>query len=161
MSIDAKEYLGQIQKINKVIENKNQEKEQWLLIASGTKALTNKDRVQSTPRRDQLEEATIQMTIIEEEIKQSLDLLIRTKMEVIKTIEKLPTIEYDLLHKVYIGRVVTKDEKKITEYMKLEDVANLYDKSYTWATTVHGRALEHLRKILEERSRKETTQMEG
>lgn len=55
---------------------------------------------------------------------------------------------------------MTKDGKKITEYMKLEDVANLYDKSYTWATTVHGRALEHLREILEERSRKETTKME-
>ena len=93
MSIDAKEYLGQIKKINKVIENKNQEKEQWLLIASGTKALTNEDRVQTTPRQDKLAEATIKMTIIEEEIKQSLDLLIRTKMEVIKTIEKLPTIE--------------------------------------------------------------------
>ena len=31
-------------------------------------------------------------------------------------------------------------------------MANDYGKTYSWATTVHGRALEHVQKILDERA---------
>ena len=48
--------------------------------------------------------------------------------------------EYDILHKVYV------------QFFTLYDVADIYEKSYSWVTSIHGRALANVRKILDERN---------
>ena len=73
---------------------------------------------------------------IEDEIKATIKTLVVTKREILKTIEQLDTDEYDILHKIYL------------QGLSLYDVADIYDKSYNWATTTHGRALKHLQNIL-------------
>ena len=76
---------------------------------------------------------------IEREIDEQVDKLYDTRQEVICVIEKLNTTEYDLLHKVYV------------QYFSLYEVADMYAKTYSWATTVHGRALKNVQKILDEK----------
>lgn len=135
----SKDYLLQISKLDKLIQNKIIEKEQWKTIATSTTASSDGERVQSSGSQQKMADAVIRYVEIEKQIDSYIDSLIDTKQDVIKTIEMLPAIEYDILHKVYI------------QFKSLDDVGTIYNKSYSWATTVHGRALKHVQDILDER----------
>lgn len=137
----AKDYLMQIEKLDRLIQNKLIEVEQWKAIAMGTTSISDGDRVQSSSSQHKMEDAVCRYVAIEEEINKCIDRFIDIKQEVIHTIEQLPATEYDLLHKVYIQR------------MELNDVAILFDRTYSWVTTVHGNALKGVQKILDERKK--------
>lgn len=150
--MDAKEYLLQVQKIDKLIENKLMEKEQWKSIAEGTTTASEGERVQSSSDQQKMESAVIKMMAIQEEIEKQLLELIKTRQDVADTISQLKAIEYDVLHKMYIG-ILKRDSKgnSFVKYLDLQEVADLNKKTYSWATTTHGRALEEVRKILEQK----------
>lgn len=150
--MDAKKYLQQARKLEKMIGNKLIEIAQWKSIATGTTGQSDGERVQSSGSQDKMANAVCMYSDIEMEYNRCLASLYQSKEEIVHTIEQLPVIEYDLLHKIYIG-VVKKDPKgrEYTEYMSLEDVADIYGKTYSWATTVHGRAIKAVQKILDER----------
>lgn len=133
----AKEYLEQIKKLDKLIENKMYEKIQWKSIATGTSASTGGERVQSSGNPQKMECAVTRYIEIESEIDALIDEYVDKKKGIIANIEKLPAQEYDLLHKVYVQDV------------NFSDVADMCDKTYSWVTTVHGRALQHLQVIID------------
>lgn len=136
----AKDYLRQLGKLDKLIENKLAEKRRWRDIAmGGGSSFSMEDRVQTSGNQQKMADAVCRYITIEEEINQTVDRLIDKRREVIETIEQLSTMEYDLLHKVYV------------QYMCLQEAADMMGKSYSWATTVHGRALKHLDAILQKR----------
>lgn len=135
----AKEYLIQVEKLDMMIQNKIIEMEQWKSMATSTTSYSDGDRVQSSGSQQKMADAVHKYIEIEKEINVFIDRLIDTKKDVISTIEQLPAIEYDLIHKVYIQGVT------------LYEAASAYDKTYTWATTVHGKALNHVQDILKER----------
>ena len=150
--MDAKKYLQQARKLEKMIRNKLIEIAQWKAIATGTVGQSDGERVQTSGSQDKMANAVCMYSDIEKEYNRCLAELRQSKDEIVHTIEQLPATEYDVLHKVYIG-VVKKDKKgrEYTEYLSLEDVAEIYDKTYSWATTVHGRAIKEVQKILDER----------
>lgn len=116
------------------------EKEQWMTMATSTTVSSSEgDRVQSSGSQQKMADAVIKMVEIEEEIDRYIDSLIDAKKEVIRTIEMLPVAEYDILHKVYI------------QFKAIDEAAEMMGKSYSWGTTVHGRALKHVQDILDER----------
>ena len=133
-----KRFLNQIKKLDKLIENKLAEKEQWKLIASGT-TIQLKERVQSSSNQQKMADAVVRYIDIESEINACIDSLVSKKRDVISVIEQLDVTEYDILHKVYV------------QYLSLYDVAEIYDKSYSWVTSVHGNALKNVREILDAR----------
>ena len=133
-----KRFLNQIKKLDKLIENKLAEKEQWKLIASGT-TIQLKERVQSSSKQQKMADAVVRYVDIESEINACIDSLVSKKRDVISVIEQLDVTEYDILHKVYV------------QYLSLYDVAEIYDKSYSWVTSVHGNALKNVREILDAR----------
>lgn len=135
----AKEYLKQLQKLDKLIENKLAEKEQWRAIATSTTQQMSADRVQSSGNPQKMADAVCKIIEIEAEINAYIDSLVDTKKEVISTIERLNPTEYDLLHKVYV------------QYFTFEEVAAKKDKTYSWVTTVHGRALKNVQRMLDDR----------
>jgi len=141
--MNVRAYLNQIRKLDKMIQNKLVEIEQWKSIALGSSISSEGDRVQSSGSQDRMADAVIRYVSIQQEIDADIDRLVDAKREVISTIEQLPLNEYDILHQVYI------------QYKTLDVVADEYQKSYSWATTIHGRALKNLRKILDDRNRKE------
>jgi len=73
---------------------------------------------------------------IEAEIDNSIDKLIALKQEIISVIEQLPTTEYDVLHKMYV------------QGMTFYEVAEAKNRTYSWCTSVHGRALKSVQEIL-------------
>lgn len=133
----AKDYLRQLRKLDKLIENKLAEKARWKEIAmGGGSSLSTEERVQTSGNQQKMAEAVCNYIGIEVEIDLAIDNLIDKRREVLEIIEQLPVMEYDLLHKHYV------------QYMSLQDAADAMDKSYSWATTVHGRALNHVDEIL-------------
>lgn len=136
---EARAFLNQVEKLDRIIENKLIEKEQWKAIAYGVTVQMNGERVQSSGSKQRMADAVDNLVDVEADLNRMIDELIDTKREVIKTIEKLNVTEYDLLHKVYIQRLT------------LQEVASQMKMSYSWATTTHGIALKNLQKILDER----------
>lgn len=147
----AKEFLQQLVKLDMMIENKLIEREQWKSIALGTTSSSadviidgvayKMDRVQSSGNPQKMADAVARYVDIEAEIDTVVDELINTKKDIIAVIERLVPIEYDILHKVYVQR------------LELDEVADICQKTYSWATTVHGRALKNVQRILDERSK--------
>lgn len=139
----AKDYLKQLQKLDKLIENKLAEKDQWRAIATSTTQQMSADRVQSSGNPQKMADAVCKIIEIESEIDACVDRLVDIKKEVINTLERLNPTEYDLLHKVYV------------QYMTFDEVAGKKGKSYSWVTTVHGRALKNVQNMLDEREKNE------
>ncbi len=144
----AKCFLRQIEKLDRMIKNKVVEQEQWRSIAMGTTAPMGGERVQSSGSKQKMADAVERFVEIEKEINKSIDILVDTKNDVISVIEQLKTIEYDILHKLYV------------QYMSLYDVADIYDKSYSWVTTIHGRALKNVQRILDQREKEEVKELD-
>lgn len=135
----AKEYLQQAEDMNTVINNKMAEKAQWKAIALGITSHSEGERVQSSGSQSKMADAITRCIDIESEIDRLVDRLIDLKQEIIRTIECLNATEYDVLHKRYI------------QGMTFDEIGAAKGKSKSWATTVHGRALQNVQKILDAR----------
>lgn len=135
----AQEYLEQVDKLNAMIENKMAEVKQWRDIALGITSNSEGERVQSSGSKQKMADALDRVVDMQAEINNLIDSLIDLKQEIIRTIELLNATEYDVLHKRYI------------QGMAFDEVGASKGKSKSWATTVHGRALQSLNKILDER----------
>lgn len=134
----AQEYLEQVDKLNAMIENKMAEVKQWRDVALGITPHSESERVQSSGSQQKMADAINRVIDLQAEINRMVDRLIDTKQQIIKTIEQLNATEYDVLHKRYI------------QGMTFDEVGAAKGKSKSWATTVHGRALQNLNKILDE-----------
>ena len=136
----AKEYLLQVKKLDMMISNKLQEVEHWKCIATSTTTSGDGERVQASGSQQKMADAVAKYMDIERDINAAIDELVDRRQEIIQTIEQLPVTEYDILHKVYI------------QGKNFSVVADGYDKTYSWVTTVHGRGLMHLQNILDKRA---------
>lgn len=137
----AQEYLEQVDKLNAMIENKMAEVKQWRDVALGITTNTEGERVQSSGSQQKMADAINRVIDLQAEINSMIDRLIDLKQKIIKTIEELNATEYDVLHKRYI------------QGMTFDEIGAVKNKSKSWATTVHGRALQNLNKILDETER--------
>lgn len=139
--IDIKAFLSKVEKLDKLIANKMAEKEQWERLAQSTTSRLQEDKVQASGSQSKMGDAVEAYVDLGREIDSLIDRYINEKKEVIAVIEQLDPIEYDLLHKKYIQYETYKD---------FYDIAKAFKQGYSWATTTHGRALQHARRILEE-----------
>jgi DNA-directed RNA polymerase specialized sigma subunit len=131
--VRAKEYLSQIEMLDKLIENRQADAQRWRDIANNTTVNMSGERVQSSGSHDVIANAICTYLDIERE---EIDGLLAKRKVIISVIEQLPPIHYDLLHKVYV------------QHFTLKEVASIYDMSYNWATTTHGKALNEVQNIL-------------
>lgn len=132
----AKEYLQQIEKIDKIIENKLAEVAKWEAIATGTTASGSEgERVKSSGSQQKMADAIDRCV----DLKAEIDRLFAKKDSIISVIEKLKTDEYNLLCKVYV------------HCLNLKEAAYACSISYSNATTTHGRALSKVQRILNKR----------
>lgn len=138
---EAQAFLSQVEKLEAIIQNKQIEKQQWRDIAMGITASMEGERVQSSGNQQKMASAVAKLVDMESEIDSLIDTLIDTKKEVIQTIERLdsPT-EYKLLHLRYI------------QFVKLKDIAQMWDEEYTNITTTHGRAVKNVQEILNDKA---------
>jgi len=111
-------------------------------MATSTSGCGFGERVQSSGTHQRMADAVDRVVDLEAEINADIDRLVNTKREVISTIEQLEVTEYDILHRVYV------------QDMDFNAVAKDLDKSYSWVTTVHGRALKNLQCLIDKEEMK-------
>lgn len=138
--VRAKDYLRQLEKLDTIIQNKLIEKEQCREIAMNVTSHLGGERVQSSGSQQKMSDAVDRLVDLENEIDRCVERLLALKMEATEIIEQLNTAEYDVLHKLYI------------QGMTFDEVALIKQKSKSWVTTVHGRALKNMGALLEERN---------
>ncbi len=131
--MDVRVYLEQLEKLDTIIINKMVEKAKWLDVAQGITAHFGGERVQSSGSQQKMADALD----IAADIQREIDRLKAQKDEIGKTIQQLNATEYDVIHKRYI------------QQMEFEDIGTSKGQSKSWATTVHGRALKNLQRILD------------
>lgn len=151
---ETRRFLEQLEKLDLMIENKMIEREQWKAIAEGVtaggtsvivldkkgrKELHNMEKVQASSNPQKMADAIHKMIEIDAEIDLCIDKLIEAKKDVISVIEQLPAAEYDIIHKIYV------------QHIPLYEVSTMSDRSYSSITTLHGRALKNVQRILNER----------
>ena len=137
---EAQEYLEQVEKCDSMIKNKLIEQQQWMDIALGITANMDGERVQASGAKSKMANAIDKCVDMEAEIDSLVDKLIDLMKDVIQTIEAVhSTSEYNVLHMRYI------------QFKSLQEIADHYDRDYTWVTTTHGRALKSVEAVLIER----------
>ena len=137
----AQAYLEMPERLDAIIKNKLIEQQQWWDMALSITAQIGGERVQSSGGKSKMSDAADRCFDAEREIDEAVAKFAQAKKEVIQTIERLenPTW-YKLLHKRYI------------QYIPLVDIADEWGKDYTTITTMHGRALQSVQQILEEKN---------
>lgn len=132
-------YLNRIEEIDTLIERVQEDKDRWMDIATNITSSMGGERVQTSGNLKKMENAIVNSMDYDERIVE----LNKERIEIVKTIELLPFKEYNVLYMRYV---------KGCEY---RDIASLCGKSYSWVTSVHGRALQSLKKILDRRNEKQ------
>lgn len=137
--MNAKEFLRKVKKLDKLIANKLIEIQQWKDMAENTTVEMTGERVQSSHNPQKIADAIGRYIDLEAELKADIDALVAAKKDVLAVIEQLEATEYDILHKIYV------------QHLTLWDVAEAYNRTYSWVTTVHGQAVKHTQDILNRR----------
>lgn len=136
---EARDFLEQVRKLDKMIENKMYEKMHWKDAATSITTSLGEEKIQTSSSQQKMADSIDRYIDLEREIDHCIDNLADAKKDVISVIEQLNTNEYDLLHKVYV------------QYLTFDDVADANGKSYSWVTSMHRTALKNVQRILNKR----------
>lgn len=131
----TKEYLGQISRLNRMINNKLTEIAQLKDMAASISAPQNGDRVQTTPNFDKIGTKYAKIDEMERKIDCMVDELVDKKEKIIQQIDSMEDENtYNILFARYI-------EKKTFEVIATE-------MKYSWRQVVrlHGTALKQFEK---------------
>lgn len=138
----AQEYLGQLEAIEIRIQNIKFDILQLKDLALSITPAYEGERVQASGNLQRTASAVDRWVDKEREMNEAIDRLVDLKLEIAGTIEHLKKPkESGVLHMLYI-------QKK-----SFKEIAAAYDKSVSWATSIHGRALQSLQKELDARER--------
>lgn len=138
----AQEYLGQLEAIEIRIQNIKFDILQLKELALSITPAYEGERVQASGNLQRTASVVDRWVDKEREMNEAIDRLVDLKLEIAGTIEHLKKPkESGVLHMLYI-------QKK-----SFKEIAAAYDKSVSWATSIHGRALQSLQKELDARER--------
>ena len=131
----TKEYLCQISRLDRMIQNKLAEISQLRELAMSVSAVKNEERVQTTPNFDKIGTAYCKIEEMEEKLDTLIDEFVDKKNLIISQIDK---IENETYYEILFARYI---EKKTFE--KIAD-----EMTYSWRQVIrlHGRALQEFEK---------------
>ena len=128
----TEDYLSLVQRLNILIGNKLEEKEELFTLATKTTQEIS-DMPHASGVSDKVGNLAVKLATKEEEITHAVDVYVDLKHEIISQIEKLPKDEYDVLYRRYvIGQ-------------GLFDVAEERDQSVSWIQKLTWRGLKHIK----------------
>ena len=136
----AKEYLGQLLRYEKMINNKLSELYQLKAMASSISVAIDSERVQTSVRNDKIPNSIVRIEQKQAEINSIVSDYVNAKDNIIRDIEKLTdSNQYDVLFKRYV------------EHKTFEVIAT--DLNYSWRQIIriHGEALREFEKIINNR----------
>lgn len=99
----AKQYLGQIERLDRMISNKTIEIQQVENQLYNIKSIMNDCKVQTSGSKDRLGDSVSKLVDLQNELSNLIDSYVAKRQEIIKIIEKVrETNRYDLLFKKYV-----------------------------------------------------------
>ena len=133
--MDTKQYLQQISRLDRMIQNKLAEISQLRELAMSVSAVKNEERVQNTPNFDKIGTAYCKIEEMEEKLDKLIDEYVDKKNLIISQIDKIDNEAY---YEILFARYI---EKKTFE--KIAD-----EMTYSWRRVIrlHGRALQEFEK---------------
>ena len=135
--MDARTYLQQIQKDNKLIQNKCVEVYQLRCLATSVTAPMGTEPVQTSGVSDKVGNITAKIVDLECEINKMIDRFIDDKQERIKVIEQVENpLQYNILHSYYV------QGKRFKEIAEEEHYSEVH------INKQHQKALEKVQKTL-------------
>ena len=126
----TKEYLNQISRLNRMINNKLVEIQQLRDLACSISAINLEDRVQSSPNFDKIGSKMAKIDDLEHTLDQTIDQYVDLKNKIINQIDSM---EDENVYNVLFSRYI---EKKSFELIAIE-------MEYSWRQIIrlHGKAL--------------------
>jgi DNA-directed RNA polymerase specialized sigma subunit len=141
--MNAKEYLSQAFWLDRVIQNKLEQKERLEAMAQKVTVDFTKEKVLGgNNTTSPMEDATVKLIDLSHEINDDIDRLIDLKREILATIKSLEDTSYQLLL-----------EMRYINNKNWDDVAVCMGYDRRWVMRLHGRALKEIDKILKEATR--------
>lgn len=134
--LEAKLYLKEIEKYEKVLKNKLEELQHLRELAVSFNYNSNSDVVQNSCDADKIGSTVGQIIDKENDLKSTIDEYISKRQERIAVIEELrDPVEYDIIHKRYV------------QLKSLDEIAIELGYSYVWICKKHNSALFNIQKI--------------
>lgn len=133
--MDTKTYLQQISRLDRMINNKLSEIQQFRELARSVSAVKNEERVQNTPNFDKIGTAYCKIEEMEEKLDKLIDEYVDKKNLIISQIDG---IENETYYEILFARYI---EKKT-----FEKIADEMTYSFRNVTRLHGRALQEFEK---------------
>lgn len=112
----AEQYLDNVKKIDAMIKNKLRDYERWVEVADGLGGASLGERVQTSRNLHRGADAIGNYIDIDSEIRE----LKQERQAIIQTIERLPSVEYEVIYKLYV------------EDYSMKEIAYVKKKSYDW-----------------------------
>ena len=126
----TKDYLSQIGRLNRMINNKLIEIQQLRVMAANVSAVSNEEKVQSTPNFDKMGATFAKIEEMEEKLDSLIDDFIDKKNHIIAQIDG---IDNELSYVILFSRDI--------ERKSLEKIATELNYSYKSINRYHGAAL--------------------
>lgn len=133
--MDTKQYLNQISRLDRMINNKLSEISQLRELAISVSSPSNDERIQSTPNFDRIGTAYCKIEKMEENLDRMIDEYLEKKNLIISQIDG---IENETYYEILFARYI---EKKT-----FEKIADEMMYSFRNITRLHGRALQEFEK---------------
>lgn len=132
----TKEYLNQIERLDKMITNKLSEIYQLKIMACSITVSGDSERVQTSGNQDKLGSTIAKIVDLERETDELVDSLVDKRKEILSQIDNMKNIDhYDVLHKHYVER------------RTFQDIADSENWSIRQVFNIHGRALQEFEKM--------------
>lgn len=133
--MDTKQYLNQISRLDRMINNKLSEIGQLRELSHSISAISNEERIQTTPNFDKIGTAYCKIAEMEEKLDKLIDEYVDKKNLIVSQIDK---IENEMYYEILFARYI---EKKT-----FEKIATDLNYSFRNTTRLHGKALKEFEK---------------
>lgn len=134
----AKEYLQQVRRMDRLINNKIAELEQLRTLATSITAATDREAVQTSGVSDKVGNVVASIVDLQNEINALVDTYVDKRKEIIAQIdgiEKLQPLYYAILHGRYI------------QFQSLQQIADNEGYTAQYMRKTHGEALEFFKTV--------------
>lgn len=132
----TKQYLGQIDRYNKIISNKLSEIYQLKSLACSISVSADNEKIQTSSDKDRLGAAVAKIVDLESEINSTIDSFLKKREKIIMQIDSMESaIYYQVLFSRYIEQETFEKIAEETEY------------SLRQILRIHGRALSEFEKL--------------
>lgn len=130
----AEQYLKRIKQIDAIILNKIEDHKKWVEVAEGLGGASVGDKVQASRNLEQIPKAIGRYIDIEREI----EILRQERQAIIKTIERLPADEYEVIYDLYV------------KGYSIKEIVYQKKKSYRWVGYKKEEGLKLIQAMLDE-----------